>query len=131
MNQLIVSGNLTNDPTFKKSSRGESFCQVNVAVNNWEKRGEEFTKETFYLEFTVFGDRADRFIAECRKGSKVWIAGRLACRKWETKEGEIKEKWGIRAQTIEWARPKQPKPAQMSDSDEIPVHHRSPDEVPF
>ena len=85
-NKITMVGNVGKDPEFRRLSDGAAVCNFNVAVNeaSRDKRGTEAT----WFRVTVWGQRAIVCAESLRKGSAVYVAGRLKPRQWEDKTGE-------------------------------------------
>jgi single-strand DNA-binding protein len=88
-NKITVVGNVGRDPEFRQLSDGATVCNFNVAVNETsrDKRGAEVSSATWF-RVTVWGKQAIVCAESLKKGSPVYVAGRLKPRKWEDKTGE-------------------------------------------
>lgn len=77
-------GNLGNDPEeLRYSADGRAFLRFNVASNYRVKTPEgEWQDKTEWVRVTVFGRRAETLAQYLRKGSKVFVDGRLEARPW-------------------------------------------------
>ena len=92
INKVILVGNLTRDPQYKSTSRGETVALLNLATNeHWtdKETGEKKSKAEFH-RITVFGKLAD----VCRQlnlgtASMLYIEGQLTHRSYE-QNGETK-----------------------------------------
>jgi len=88
LNQCNFIGNLGADPEVKSFQNGGKVCNLRLAVTEkWTKDGERKEK-TEWVSVAIFSDGlvgvAERFL---RKGSKVYISGKLATRKWQDQSG--------------------------------------------
>ena len=93
MNKVMLIGNLGRDPDVRETSGGGPVVNLSVATSeSWNDRatGERKT-ETEWHRVTVFGAVANTAAKYLRKGSKVYIEGRLKTRKWEDKQGHERE----------------------------------------
>jgi single-strand DNA-binding protein len=87
-NKIFVVGNLGRDPELRTLPSGASVCNFNVAVN--ESNSELTTRgdrTAIWFRIAVFGRGAERCAKELKRGSKVYVAGRLRPREWEDKQG--------------------------------------------
>lgn len=88
LNQVNIIGNLGADPEVRSFQNGGKVCNLRVAVTEkWKKDGE--TKErTEWVTVAIFSEGlvgvAERFL---RKGSKVYLSGKLQTRKWQDQSG--------------------------------------------
>jgi single-strand DNA-binding protein len=88
-NKITMVGNLGRDPEFRRLSNGATVCNFNVAVSETsrDKRGAEVASATWF-RVTVWGKHAIACAQSLKKGSAVYVAGRLKPRQWENKAGE-------------------------------------------
>jgi len=88
-NKIQMVGNLGRDPELRRLSDGATVCNFSVAVNETsrDKRGGLHESATWF-RVAVWGERAAICAQSLRKGSAVYVAGRLKPKIWENKEGE-------------------------------------------
>ena len=88
-NKITMVGNVGRDPELRRLADGATVCNFNVAVNETsrDKKGMKKTSPTWF-RITVWGDRAAICARSLRKGSAVYVAGRLKPKQWEDKTGE-------------------------------------------
>lgn len=84
VNKAIVVGNVGADPEVRYTSSGAAICSLSVATSYKPKDRDE---ETEWHRCTLFDRTAEIAGEYIRKGSKVYIEGRLRTRKWEDKDG--------------------------------------------
>lgn len=90
VNKVIVVGNLGADPEVKAFQNGGRICNLRVATaEDWkDKTTGERKEKTEWHSVTLNSDGlvsvAERFL---KKGSKVYIEGKLQTRKWQDKDG--------------------------------------------
>lgn len=90
VNKVIVLGNLGRDPELKYTPSGTAVCNISVATTrSWKsKEGGERQEETEWHR-VCFYDRLAEVAGEyLKKGSPVYVEGRLKTRKWQDKEGK-------------------------------------------
>lgn len=78
--QFIILGNLTKDPERRVTNNGMSVAEFCVAVNS-QRDGEM----PFYADTIAFGKVADNVCSYLRKGSSVFLIGKLKTEKWTDK----------------------------------------------
>lgn len=76
-----IAGNLTKDAELNETGRVLSFS---VAVNRYEKQGDEAGERVHFFDCKVLGNRAASLAQYLTKGSKVTIHGDLVQDRWET-----------------------------------------------
>jgi len=90
VNKVIIVGNLGQDPECKTFQNGGRICNLRIATSeSWKDRATGERKErTEWHSVTIQGDGlvgvAERFL---RKGSKVYLEGKLQTRKWQDQSG--------------------------------------------
>jgi single-strand DNA-binding protein len=90
INRVILIGNLGADPEVKSFQNGGKICTLRVATSeNWkDKQTGEAKERTEWHSVTLNSDGlvsvAERFL---RKGSKVYLEGKLQTRKWQDASG--------------------------------------------
>ncbi len=93
INKVILIGNLGNDPDMKYTASGAAVANITVATSeswNDKQTGEKVEKTEWHR--VVFFKRLAEIVGEyLRKGSKVYIEGKLQTRKWQDNEG--KDRW--------------------------------------
>lgn len=90
VNKAILVGNLTRDPEVKTFGNGGKIANLGLATSDkWtDKSSGERKEKTEFHNVTLNGDGlvgvAERFL---KKGSKVYLEGKLSTRKWADKDG--------------------------------------------
>ena len=107
INKVQLAGNLTRDPELKYISSGTPLCDLSLAVNRkYKTKSGETREETMYVEVTVWGAPAEWISKDCKKGSPVYVEGRLKMDSWEDKNtGQKRSKLTVtadRVQQLSW-----------------------------
>jgi single-strand DNA-binding protein len=101
LNKCMIIGNLGGDPEMRYTAGGKPVTQLRVAVNHsYRGQNNEWQKETEWFRVVVWGDAAERAAERLRKGSKVYIEGRLQTREWQDREGQKRFTTELVAQTV-------------------------------
>lgn len=89
INKVILIGNLGQDPEVKYMPNGGAVTNVTVATSeSWKDKSTGETKENTEWHRVVFFRRLAEIAGEyLKKGSKVYIEGKLQTRKWQDKDG--------------------------------------------
>jgi single-strand DNA-binding protein len=83
MLKATLIGNLGGDPETRYTADGRAFIRFNVASNYRARdQGGEWQDKTEWVRVTVFGQRAEALAQYLRKGTKVYVDGRLEARPW-------------------------------------------------
>ena len=93
VNKAIIVGNLGRDPEVRYSASGNAIANVTVATtDSWKDRQSGERQERTEWHRVVFFNRLAEIVAEyLKKGSQVFIEGRIQTRNWEDKDGN--ERW--------------------------------------
>jgi single-strand DNA-binding protein len=102
VNHAQVIGNVTRDPEMRTTTSGQSVLTIGVATNErWKDRASNEMKErTEYHNIVIWGELAQEVQNTIRKGSRIFVSGRVQTRTWETKEGQKRATTEIVADTV-------------------------------
>ena len=93
INKVILIGNLGKDPEVRYSANGGAIANITLATSeSWKDKnsGEQVDKTEWHR--VVFFRRLAEIAGEyLKKGSKVYIEGKLQTRKWQDKDGQ--DRW--------------------------------------
>ena len=89
INKVIIVGNLGQDPDTKAMPSGMTVANLRIATSeSWkDKQTGEMKEQTEWHSVALFGRLAEIAGEYLRKGSQVYIEGRLRTRKWQDKQG--------------------------------------------
>ena len=90
VNKVIIVGNLGQDPEVKFMPSGEAVANISIATSEtWkDKQTGEQKEKTEWHRVSMFGKLAEIAGEYLKKGSKVYIEGKLQTRKWQNAEGK-------------------------------------------
>ena len=90
INKVILIGNLGADPETRYSAGGSAVTNIRLATNEtWKDRQSGEQQERTEWHRVVFFSRLAEIAAEyLRKGSTVYVEGRLQTRKWQGQDGQ-------------------------------------------
>ena len=90
VNKVIIVGNLGKDPETRYMTSGEAVTNITVATSEtWkDKTSGEKQEKTEWHRVTFYRRLAEIAGEYLKKGSQVYIEGRLETRKWQDKEGK-------------------------------------------
>ena len=90
INKAMLFGNLTRDPELRALPSGMNVVNFSIATNRtYKDRDGKKQEQTDFHNVVVFGRQADLVNQYLRKGSSVFVEGRMQTRSWE-KDGEKK-----------------------------------------
>ena len=89
INKVILIGNLGNDPDVRYTAGGSPIANVSLATtDSWrDKESGDLQERTEWHRIVFFGRLAEIVSEYLRKGSKVFVEGRLQTRKWQDRDG--------------------------------------------
>ena len=90
LNEVRLVGRLTRDPELRFTTKGQAVCHFDLAVNRSYKDAAsgEWKDDTSFISVVTWRDIAQRCSERLKKGSPVYVEGRIRSRAWETKEGQ-------------------------------------------
>jgi single-strand DNA-binding protein len=89
INKVILIGNLGADPDIRSMPSGMTVANIRVATSeSWkDKQTGENKERTEWHNVAMFGRLGEIAGDYLRKGSKVYLEGKLSTRKWQDKQG--------------------------------------------
>ena len=88
LNKVQLIGNLTRDPELKQIPGGQSVATFGVATNfSWKDQSGQLQSKTEFHNVVAWRKLAEICGQYLRKGSKVYVDGRLQTRDWEGEDG--------------------------------------------
>ena len=89
VNKVILVGNLGRDPEVRAMQNGDKVCNLSIATSErWKDRNSGEMQERTEWHNVVFFSRLAEIVGEyLKKGSQVYVEGRLQTRKWQDKSG--------------------------------------------
>lgn len=83
VNKVILIGNVGADPQMRYPEKGQSFAYVSLATS--EHRSQGGVERTEWHRLVFYGKNAEIVEKYIRKGSKIYVEGKLRTRVWEDK----------------------------------------------
>jgi len=103
MLKATLIGNLGNDPDMRYSASGSPLLRFNVASNYRTRTPEgEYQDKTEWVRVTVTGSRAESLGQYLKKGSRVYVEGRLEARPWTDQQGQIRSGLEVLANEVQF-----------------------------
>jgi len=101
LNRAMIIGNATRDVELRTTPNGKSVASFAVATNRrWTDASGEQKDEVQYHEIVCWGKLAEIANQIIRRGSKVYVEGRLQTRNWEGQDGAKRQKTEIIAENL-------------------------------
>ena len=91
VNKVILIGNLGRDPETRYMPDGGAITNISIATTEtWKDKQGEKQEKTEWHRVAFFGKLAEIAGEYLKKGSQVYVEGRLQTRKWQDKDGADK-----------------------------------------
>ncbi|MCY4611901.1 MAG: single-stranded DNA-binding protein [Gammaproteobacteria bacterium] len=89
VNKVILVGTLGADPELRQTNSGSSVCNMRIATNDWRRDSatNERVETTEWHNIVLFKRLAEVAERYLKKGSQVYIEGKLRTRKWQDRDG--------------------------------------------
>ena len=92
LNKVLLIGNLGKDPEMKYTPNGNPMTTFSVAVSRRRQTPDgEWKDETEWFRIVAWQKLAEQCNEYLRKGSKVYIEGRLQTREWQGQDGQNRQ----------------------------------------
>ncbi len=148
VNKVILVGNLGADPETRYTATGSAVTNIRVATtDSWkDKQSGEQQERTEWHRVVFFGRLAEIAAEYLRKGSQVYLEGRLQTRKWQGQDGADRYTTEIVSNEMQMLGSRSggggggfqaPPPAQSAPSAAVPsgggagMHGDLDDDIPF
>jgi single-strand DNA-binding protein len=103
LNKVFLVGRLTRDPRLKYTPQGTAVADLGLAVNRTFTDGSgQRREETCFVDVVLWQKQADTVAKYLRKGSPVFIEGRLSYETWEGKDGERRSRLKVVADNFQF-----------------------------
>ena len=152
INKAMLYGNLTRDPELRSLPSGGQVASFGVATNRVFKKADGTKQEaTEFHNIVVFGRQAETVSQYLKKGSAVYVEGRIQTRTWESPEKGKQYRTEIIAERVQFgprsagsaggasdasrsgraSDAEAPQQAPKDDAIEYPQEDINPDDIPF
>jgi len=149
INKAMVYGNLTRDPEMKALPSGQQVTSFSLATNRvWKDKAGAKQESVDYHNIVMFAKLAELAAQYLKKGSGVYIEGRMQTRSWDDASGVKKYRMEIIADTMQFgpkasgtptsggysapvASSKGAQAPEPLETIEYPQEDINPDDIPF
>ena len=120
-NKVFLMGNLTRDPEMRYIPSGQAVTTFTIAVNRvYNSQAGEKKEEVSFIRVVAWARQAETCNEYLKKGSPVFVEGRLQSRSWEAQDGTKRSTLEVVAQNVQFLSrggSKTAEPADMPDAD--------------
>lgn len=129
LNKVLLMGNLTKDPELRYTPQGTPVANLRMAVNRrYKNKNQELKEETCFITAVVWNKQAETSNQYLRKGSPLFIEGRLQSRSWEDANGQKKSVIEVMAERVQFLGKSDRGATGMDQSTPAPMGAESPSE---
>jgi single-strand DNA-binding protein len=140
VNKIMIAGRLTRDPEVRYTQSGTAVATLGVASSRAYKDPKDpsgaWKEETCFVNVVTWAQLAERCGDSLKKGSAVFVEGRLQSRSWETEDGSRRSVVEVRADRVQFLDRRgsgeaQPVAARGGDVSEDDAGSFADDDLPF
>ena len=103
INKAIIYGNLTRDPELKSLPSGTVVVNFSVATNRtWKDKSGQKQEDVEYHNVVAFGRTAETVNQYMKKGSGIYVEGRIQTRSWDAADGAKKYRTEVVADRVQF-----------------------------
>ena len=147
INKAFILGNLTRDPELKSLPSGIKVVSFGLATNRtWKDKNGVKQESVNFHNVVAYGKPAELIAQYMKKGSSLFVEGRIDNRSWDDKDGTKKYRTEIVVENFQFgpsaggARSSSPREtsetpvkgkAEQMDTIEYPTEEINPEDIPF
>lgn len=91
VNKVILIGNLGQDPEIRYMQNGKAVANMSIATSeSWNDQQGQKQEKTEWHRITAYDKLAEIIGEYVKKGSKIYVEGKLQTRKWQDQQGQDK-----------------------------------------
>lgn len=120
INNVIMAGNLTSDPSFRKTTNGTPVANFYIASNRrFKDNSGQWRENVCYVGVVAWYKLAESCHENLKKGSAVLVDGELQSRTWKNEDGSTKNVVEIKARRIQFLNKRHPKDDMVHAAEEF------------
>jgi len=129
VNKVLLSGRLTRDPELRYTPSGVAVMTFSLALNRrYKDQSGEWKEEVSFVNVVAWQKQAELASEYLKKGSAVFVEGRLQSRSWETSEGQKRSVLEVRAERLQFLDRVKKEEEELVEGK---IEDTSSEEVPF
>lgn len=96
LNKVFLMGNLTRDPELRYTPSGAAIVEFGMAINRqWKGQDGQKKEEVTFVDVLAWQRTAEIISEYCKKGSPLFVEGRLQLDQWEGKDGQKRSRMRV------------------------------------
>jgi len=138
LNKALLIGRLGRDPELRYTPSGQPVANFSMATSESWGSGAERQERTEWHNIVIWGKRAEAAHNFLKKGSLIFVEGRIQTRKWQGKDGQDRYTTEVVVQNFEFLEPKDRGAGGGSydqtpppNDDDVPPSFNDEDDIPF
>lgn len=135
INKVILIGNIGQDPEIKYTAKGDAVVNLSMATSEqWvDKASGEKKEQTEWHRISIFGKPAEIAAQYLKKGSKIYVEGKIRTRKYTDQQGAERQSTDILCDSFKMLGSNEAKPtnAIKPAKPAAKVHELDEDSIPF
>ena len=132
LNRAILIGNTGNDPEIRTLSNNEKVASFRLATTErYKDRNGDVKENTEWHQITAWGKVADIVEKFVKKGSQLYVVGKITTRKWTDKDGNDRFTTEIRAEGIQVLGKRETTANRPEESPALKEDDDPKDDLPF
>ena len=104
LNRVMLMGNLTRDPELRYTPKGTACTDIALAINRrWKTDSGQVQEEVTFVDITYWGRQAEIVCQYLKKGSPLYVEGRLHMDTWDDKQtGQKRQRMKVIGEALEF-----------------------------
>ena len=103
LNKVLLIGNLTRDPELRYTPGGTAVVNLRMAINRrFKDRSGEMKQDACFITVVAWDKQAEVCNQYLRKGSPLFVEGRLQTRSWDGTDGKKRNVVEVRAERVQF-----------------------------
>lgn len=91
LNEVTLIGRLGADPEMRYTANGQAVTSISLCTNNTYRTADgELHDEASWHRLVIWGKQGEAANSFLRRGSRVWVRGRLQYRQWKDKDNNVR-----------------------------------------
>ena len=118
VNNVLIAGNLTCDPSFRKTTNGTPVANFFIASNRkFKDNNGQWRENVCYVGVVAWYKLAESCYESLKRGSAILVDGELQSRSWRTDDGTTRNVVEIKARRIQFLNKKVLQEDEMEEND--------------
>ena len=129
VNKAVILGNVGNDPELRYMSNGKAVANFTVATSEqWKDQQGQKQERTEWHRMVAYDKLAEIIGQYVKKGSKLYLEGKLQTREWTDQQGQKKYTTEIIVNEMQMldGKPQGGQPAQVQQQQQQPQRQQAP-----